>query len=1333
MEVAIDELIRSAAMGVELPSGFAHPQRPTKDGADNGYPKTNSLQTDNGPSGSAEPLNSGTPSSDKEWFADLGRSSNLKELGFKLAWGWRQGYLQPLLEGAGPSQPSPYSKGDGLFPLPLWSPAPLAWSNCHGPPTQSLEGATECWLLVCAAALNWYCGHRGHRKPMSRKKIHAAVRSDLMSKIRRLFTPDDNYGWEFEQVVKELNERRISYTGEEVSQPLPLTIEQIIGGLPPVGHGGSIDVMKFLRGRTKYLLEHPLENMVPIDERPEAPIQAKVHIKKGEELKVFELLHDRGIIEWIPESHTFSDQRGVYLNGLFGVVKPKRFTQSGAPVLRVIMNLVPSNALFADLRGDIGALPNATAWMSLTIAQGEQLFLSQGDMQSAFYLFKMPSCWRPYFCFNYRIQGAAIGQSGDSWFRPSCAVLPMGWCASVGIMQMIAREVLLTHKLPYQLEIKKTSALPPWFTKVSAEQSPTAWWQVYLDNFLAGERTCLESAGIAVALQDDAMAAWESERILTAKGKNVVGSSNVVELGVRIDGKLGLLGASTERLFKTALASFHLVRSPWWNKRLAQVVLGRWVFILQFRRAGMAVLSRSWEAVEALPPTKPQIARLNTEVMALVCLIPILQCDLTATYDGEVTCSDASERGGACAIATALTKSGEQYSNLLASPPLQPLELPIVVVSVFNGIGGAFRLYDVLGVKVMGKISIDICREANRTTRTTWGDVRELHDIMDVDEQEVRRWASDFPRAREVHVYAGFPCIHLSSVRAYRQNLAGEGSNLFWQLLVLLEIITRVFSHHCTIKFCIENVASMDDAARKEISQQLDITPIKFDPSDTLPFDRPRLAWTSCEVKASEQLELWQEKEYVRAYVTDGFITDKQWVTPGWTRRDPESCLPTFMKSIRRQQPPPVPAGLRRADEATVNRWVEHEYRFPPYQYAERFLFDHPQLPPRPADASERELLLGYGSGHTESARTASDIKRSKVDFEDARLSLCGDSFAVSSFAIVAAAMCADMVPPMSPGHIIRRMGLAPGTSAHPSLEVPLQRGLVYGAPSGPPADRLQLLKQLGLTVNHTGADVRLLTGEAMGRKVATHASVRAWWWQWKHLFKVRWFQRVVLAGRTAQQRRASRQGISLRDLSITEKTRFRYLSALGRLLPFLEQHPDPQTYDSVICEWIEYQWARGEALTHIVDSLSGLQFYWPALKGCLRLSWRMFRNWRRIEAPARAPPITPSIVAAMVVLAVERNQLAFAVLIAVGFHALLRTGEFLSLQFQDIEFTEHCGVISLKSSKFGLRTGAEEAVAVRDSLTLQLLQTLVTIRKPSAGDKLWPHSGQFFRTTYAN
>lgn len=52
-----------------------------------------------------------------------------------------------------------------------------------------------------------------------------------------------------------------------------------------------------------------------------------------------------------------------------------------------------------------------------------------------------------------------------------------------------------------------------------------------------------------------------------------------------------------------------------------------------------------------------------------------------------------------------------------------------------------------------------------------------------------------------------------------------------------------------------------------------------------------------------------------------------------------------------------------------------------------------------------------------------------------------------------------------------------------------------------------QLVSQLGLMINHTGADVRVQTGQVMGKKGAAHGSVRAWWWQWKHLVAVRWHE----------------------------------------------------------------------------------------------------------------------------------------------------------------------------------------------------------------------------------
>ena len=323
----------------------------------------------------------------------------------------------------------------------------------------------------------------------------------------------------------------------------------------------------------------------------------------------------------------------------------------------------------------------------------------------------------------------------------------------------------------------------------------------------------------------------------------------------------------------------------------------------------------------------------------------------------------------------------------------------------------------------------------------------------------------------------------------------------------MLGWIREVFGVTARVKCCIENVASMDEAARREISAELDIQPIKLDPADTLPYGRPRLAWCSEELYAMEDLTLWQEGDYIRAYVHAGTLEDHQWIRPGW-RWPGGSALPgkfpTFMKSIPRRAPPPFPAGLAKTDAEARGRWEADQFRFPPYQYQAKTLLVHDTAPPRLLDASERELLLGLGPGHTASCKSASAAKASWTAYEDCRKSQCGDSFAIPSFAIMGAAMCAEWLPRMKPSHIINRMGLAPGASAHPCEAVPLTRWLAYGPDPTPRFNPDILVRHLGLQVNQTGSDVRLLTGEPMSRRGA-HGSLRAWWWQWKNLFKVRW------------------------------------------------------------------------------------------------------------------------------------------------------------------------------------------------------------------------------------
>eukprot|EP00435_Cladocopium_sp_Y103_P060375 s393_g22.t1 len=852
----------------------------------------------------AEPMNK------TQWLDAVTKVSGMADLGVLLVWGLKAGFLSELENRAGPSQATSQPRGS-LFPLPVTLPQLDGWRDAGDDPCGRLEVASNCWVALGCVALNALYGLPGQGKQRSQGKVHVAALGDLKNKIRRFLDGETPVSFSFNDVATELKERRISYSGEEIQQPHPLTCEQIVKGLPPEGHGGSISVLPFLHGRTKYYMEHPLESLLAEKDRASAPVSARVHIAKGCEKSVFCLLQQRGIISWIEDESVFKDSRGQYLSGMFGVAE-----------------------------------------------------------------------------------------------------------------------------------------------EATPEKS---WWQVYLDNFMAAELSPpLHERD--VTLQEQAMHAWSSAGILTAADKQVLGSTSATELGVRIDGKRGLLGGSPERVFKTVWATFSLLSKTHWSKKEVQIILGRWVFLLQYRRAAMGMLSRSWQALESHWLGPKQIQIIKAELLGLIFLSPLLQADLTSDYDNQVTCSDASEHGGACAVASTLSWSGRSLVGMKNDLRLQPLEFPLLIVSIFNGVGGPFRVYDILGIRPAGRISVDISPTGNRVTRSAWPDVLELHDVEHIDREEILRWARLFPHIKELHLFAGFPCIHLSSVRAYRQNLEGEG--------------------------------------------------------------------------------------------------------------------------------------------------------------------------------------------------------------------------------------------------------LAPGASVHPSVDVPITRLLSYGDRRGAIGDGR---RAAACPCSLTREPDRLCKSVVMPRNLP----------------------RVVLAARTRQGRQEQRRGIRLRDYTVTTRTKERYERAVGRILPFLEAQPDLADLDGIVCDYIELQWCRGETVNDIADCLSGLHFFWPHIKGLLRQSWRLFRSWRRVESPQRAPPITVWLVKAIVARAVDCNQLAFATLVALGFHCLLRTGELLALQFKDFECNDSCGVVSLFSSKSGLRTGAEEAVSIRDPLVLNLIRTLSDTQQQFRGQKLWPHSAQSFRNQF--
>lgn len=210
---------------------------------------------------------------------------------------------------------------------------------------------------------------------------------------------------------------------------------------------------------------------------------------------------------------------------------------------------------------------------------------------------------------------------------------------------------------------------------------------------------------------------------------------------------------------------------------------------------------------------------VQRELFTLICLAPLLHCHLGANIPNIMTASDASERAGAVGYTTELTEVGQDYlaAALRSEKAFRPA--PILIISLFNGIGGAFRCYDIAGVLPLGRIAVECDKAANRITSRTWPGVELVLDVLRVDRNLVRSWSLKYTTIEEIHVWAGFPCVDLSAVKFLRENLKGKSSRLYWEIDRIIDLLREQFGDTVTIKKVLENVASMDMSAALEISE----------------------------------------------------------------------------------------------------------------------------------------------------------------------------------------------------------------------------------------------------------------------------------------------------------------------------------------------------------------------------------------------------------------------------------------------------------------------------------------------------------------------------------
>ena len=95
----------------------------------------------------------------------------------------------------------------------------------------------------------------------------------------------------------------------------------------------------------------------------------------------------------------------------------------------------------------------------------------------------------------------------------------------------------------------------------------------------------------------------------------------------------------------------------------------------------------------------------------------------------------------------------------------------MAILSVFDGIGGIRRAFELAGTTPALFLTCEIDREAQRVMRRAWPDAFELGDIRDVKADDLARRIGSRGRIRSLLVSAGFPGQGMSGLSPSRNDL----------------------------------------------------------------------------------------------------------------------------------------------------------------------------------------------------------------------------------------------------------------------------------------------------------------------------------------------------------------------------------------------------------------------------------------------------------------------------------------------------------------------------------------------------------------------------------
>ena len=667
-------------------------------------------------------------------------------------------------------------KGPVLFPLPT------SREQLHRAFPQ-LDTMDLTWVIAMCVSLNSIWGEDFY----SEKEVTGGALGCLQMLVgdllrwKGLVGQVERFDWQ-----EFFNTRSIDYKGDEVKTARPFCWSNIAPALPQ--EIGAVPLVEVCTQGARYYVEN-FDLYIKRKEDWVLKKAPKVMVSDTSWAEVCQGLLNSGICTVLPRDEIFQTDQGPLLNGLFGVSKDE--WDGEFEVFRLIMNLIPLNSIAHPLQGDVATLPMWSLMSPFFLQPEESLLISSEDVRCFFYTMAVPASWYKYLAFNKQVPQECLPEElqGQEAYL-AARVLPMGFLNSVSLAQHVHRNLTLWSgrhapgdgspvNMP-ENEIRKDRPL--------TVGDPS--WRVYLDNYDLLERVSATGmvageqglAGSVLCLRQE-YEKWEVPRNL----KKAVSRSSFAEVqGAQVDGELGVAYPRESKLLKYTAACLLVLNQRCVTQKQLQVVCGGVVYFSMFRRQLLGGLNAIWTFIQGFAEGGPKARVLpdncRLELARCVALLPLARMDFRLDFDEQVSCSDASSGGGGVCVSTSLSQLGRSVSQgkLRGQLPELRQDHQVLTIGLFDGIGALRVAADLLGVELIGHVSVERDKHASRVVESHFPDTVHVADVELVTAAMVREWALRFSQAAVVVIGAGPPCQGVSGLNSDRKGaLRDERSCLF--------------------------------------------------------------------------------------------------------------------------------------------------------------------------------------------------------------------------------------------------------------------------------------------------------------------------------------------------------------------------------------------------------------------------------------------------------------------------------------------------------------------------------------------------------------------------